>query len=113
MEMQPWEVCTNKPMQRRYGKLLEELGELTSVVARCTIQGVDEIDPSSGQSNRMRLENEIADVMCQLELTVAALGLNRARMATHQMVKSQQMAEWEMKVKEIDSPSRIDSMKGN
>lgn len=96
--IQPWQVCTNKAMQRRYGKLLEELGELASVVARCTIQGVDEVDPSSGFVNRERLENEIADVLCQLELTVDVLGLNRERMKTRQWLKSIQMAQWEMSV---------------
>jgi hypothetical protein len=45
------------------GKLAEELGELQSAVARCIIQGVDEVHPETGKSNRQWIEEEFADVV--------------------------------------------------
>ena len=68
MAMNSWHVATNKMEQRRLGKTTEELGELLGVIGRIGIQGIDEIDPSSGQTNRARLQDEIADTMAQLRL---------------------------------------------
>lgn len=74
-----WVPTTNLMMLRRMGKfgeeLGEELGELSAVTNRCIIQGIDEVDPSSGKTNRQRLIEEIADVMAQCEVTIEKLGL--------------------------------------
>lgn len=86
-----------KPGQqcRVVGKTLEELGELTAVVARLQIQGIDEIDPSSGKTNRQRLEEEMADVSAQFTLLAKMLGLDIEAMHTRADRKMADMAEWE------------------
>jgi NTP pyrophosphatase (non-canonical NTP hydrolase) len=43
-------------------KLQEECAELQKVLARCVAQGIDEVDPSTGLTNRQELEKELADV---------------------------------------------------
>ncbi|KPF47094.1 hypothetical protein [Rhizobium sp. AAP43] len=44
------------------GKAAEECGELTQILARCIIQGIEGRDPKTGQPNRERLAEELADV---------------------------------------------------
>lgn len=44
------------------GKLAEETAELSNIIARCLIQGIDESEPVTGALNRHELEKEIADV---------------------------------------------------
>lgn len=43
-------------------KLLEEVNELGSAIARCIMQGLDEREPVTGKLNRHWLEDELADV---------------------------------------------------
>jgi NTP pyrophosphatase (non-canonical NTP hydrolase) len=95
MPMNRW-IPTNDPLVlRRFGKLSEELGELQAVAARCIIQGVDEVDPSTGKTNRQRLVDEIADVQAQIGCTVLAFDLNQTYIARRTAEKMHQMAEWE------------------
>lgn len=95
MALSKWIPTTDLMMLRRMGKLSEELGELQAVAARCVIQGIDEVDPGSGKANRLRLEQEIADVIAQCEVTMKALGLNESAINMRVYQKAQQMAEWE------------------
>lgn len=90
-----WVPTTDLATLRRLGKLSEELGELQAVVARCIIQGIDETDPSSGRVNRLRLEDELADVQAQLHLTVGFFDLDARRIAGRCEDKMEQMQEWE------------------
>ena len=64
----PWEPVSDRTDLKLLGKLLEELGELTSVVSRCLIQGIDEVQPVTGKSNRLWLEEEYADVYANMLL---------------------------------------------
>lgn len=93
-----WQVTTDRKLLRRMGKLCEELGELSAVAARVIIQGIDEVDPSSGKRNRQRLEEELADVQAQIGCTVATLQLDQAHMGKRTAAKMQQMGEWELLV---------------
>lgn len=95
IKMNPWQVCQDPKTLRRTGKSLEELGELIAVLARVIIQGIDEVDPGSGKTNRVRLENETADVLVQCHRTIEALGLNRPRIELRCTEKDRQMIEWE------------------
>jgi hypothetical protein len=56
--MNLWKPDDNPRQARRIGKTLEELGELTAVLARISIQGMDAVDPASGtdclQHGRLR-----------------------------------------------------------
>lgn len=90
-----WVPTTDLMMLRRMGKLQEELSELGGVAARCIIQGIDEVDPGSGDVNRLRLEQEIADVYAQLDETVARLGLREAFIDARRGIKRGYMQEWE------------------
>jgi NTP pyrophosphatase (non-canonical NTP hydrolase) len=90
-----WVPTTNLAMLRRMGKLGEELGELQAVAARCIIQGIDEIDPASGKTNRQRLTEELADVQAQIGCTVLALRLDQEAMAQRTARKVGYMREWE------------------
>lgn len=95
MAMSKWIPITDLRLLRRFGKLAEELAELQSVVARCIIQGVDEVDPSSGRTNRERITDEVADVLAQCDLTISELGLDFAAIRARVHEKKRQMAEWE------------------
>ena len=103
--LQPWYVETDAQRLRRFGKTLEELGELQAVVARCIIQGIDEVDPSSGKVNRKRLEEGIADVDAQLDLLMSAFDLDQQFIYTRSNDKVDQMHTWERLVEEDSTPS--------
>lgn len=90
-----WIPTTDLLTLRRMGKTAEELGELSAVVARCIIQGIDEIDPQSGKTNRVRLTEEIADVYAQLDCTVHAFDLSLYEVESRRARKIGYMREWE------------------
>ena len=90
-----WTPTTDLMMLRRMGKLLEELGELSNVAARCIIQGIDEVDPGTGKVNRFRLEQEIADVCAQCFVTQDQLNLNEDYIIHRIGDKMNQMKQWE------------------
>lgn len=95
MAMQPW-ICTLKPHEaRRVGKTIEELGELLAVLGRLTIQAIDDIDPSTGKTNRQRLKEESADVFAQIMCNAPVFGLDDEFVEKRIELKMAQMSEWE------------------
>lgn len=93
-----WEPDTDPHQARRVGKTLEELGELTAVLARIQIQGLDAIDPGTGKTNRQRLMEESADVATQIDLTLTYLSIDQddgSAYAARRIDKERQMREWE------------------
>ena len=90
-----WVPTTNLLHLRRFGKSLEEVNELGAVLARCIVQGIDEIDPASGKTNRQRLEEELADVQAQIVCTTHDLGLNQDLMQERMHRKIGYMRDWE------------------
>ena len=58
----PWVAISDTKHLKILGKFGEELAELQKAVMRCIIQGINEIDPESGKTNRQALEEELADV---------------------------------------------------
>lgn len=75
-----WKPETSPYILGLLGKLIEECGELSSIAARCIIQGLDEANPTTLQLNREALQDEIADVASmarfvseRLELDLEAL----------------------------------------
>lgn len=106
MKMNPWQVTTDPKSLRRLGKLGEELGELQAVVGRIVIQGINEIDPSSGETNRQRLQKEIADVIAQCTVTTEELKLDGDMMNIRVIEKMRQMAEWEAHFNEPMQPEQ-------
>lgn len=100
MALSKWVPTRDGRQLRRLGKLAEELGELQAVAARCIIQGIDEVDPSSGRVNRARLQDELADVLAQCSVTMATFGLDKAYIDARSFTKRAQMDEWERLVAE-------------
>lgn len=90
-----WIPTTDRMMLRRFGKLTEEAGELIAVTGRCVCQGIDEIDPSTGLTNRRRLEKEIADVYTQLDLAIDMLQLDASFIWIRRGEKREAMYRWE------------------
>ena len=99
-----WHVDTNEMNLRRLGKTLEELSELSAVVSRIIIQGIDERDPSSRKVNRRRLEEEIADVFAQVELLCHHFSLNSDFIVSRVDEKLNQMSQWEELLQKENKP---------
>lgn len=64
----PWHPMSDPVDLKHLGKLLEELGEGVSAVARCLIQGIDECEPATGKSNREWIQDEFADIEANMYL---------------------------------------------
>lgn len=94
-EMSKWTPTTELLTLRRLGKSCEELGELVSVLGRTICQGLEGIDPASGQSNIERMTKESADVLAQIECNVRAFRLDRDGIGARVEHKLGLMAEWE------------------
>lgn len=99
--MSPWQVTTDPKLLRRMGKTIEEAGELVNVAGRVIIQGIDEIDPGTGKSNRARLLDELADMQAQIDCTCQLLfSSNEDSLYFHERLrrKKANMADWEAQV---------------
>lgn len=95
MALTKWTPTTDLMTLRRAGKFVEEGGEALAVVARLIIQGIDEVDPGSGKTNRQRLMDELADLQAQINCSVEAFNLDRDYMARRTAKKLDDMKEWE------------------
>ena len=95
MALTKWIPESSPMVLRRVGKTGEECAELAKVCSRITIQGLDGVDPATGESNRRALAKEVADVMAQCQVTIDALGLPREFIEERVSIKEAQMAEWE------------------
>lgn len=92
--MSPWFPETDTNTVRGLGKTLEELGECTSAVARCLIQGINEVEPTTKKSNRQWLQDEVADVMAQFAVLIDSVGLDNDAIQERAERKVIQMREW-------------------
>ncbi len=95
IKMNPWILPSSPLLRRRIGKTGEEANELGAVCSRILIQGLDEIDPSSGKPNRRRLEEESADVIAQIRKNMQRLGLDADFIKQRVSEKCKRMDEWE------------------
>lgn len=93
--MNPWRPISNPFHIRRLGKLQEELAELQKIVARCLIQGLDGVDPETGEPNLQALWKEAADVQAQIDVSAETFRLPLLEMAFRASVKKRRMDEWE------------------
>jgi len=57
-----WKPEPDLVTHQALGKSLEECGELSKILARCLIQGVNEVEPITIALNKQELLKEIADV---------------------------------------------------
>lgn len=95
MAMSKWTPESNPMILRRVGKTGEECAELSKVCSRITIQGLDGVDPATGETNRQALQKEISDVVAQCYTTINALGLDDDAVRVRCIEKQRLMAEWE------------------
>ncbi len=89
-----WIPCTDLRTLAALGKLQEELGELTSIVARTIIQGVDGVDPETGKPNLQALAEEIADVRAMSRLVIEHLGEGGVNISERAAKKLCMKREW-------------------
>jgi hypothetical protein len=90
----PWHPMQDPVDVKTLGKLTEELGEGVQVVARCLIQGIGELHPISGKSNKIWLEEEIADIEASIELVKERFKLNRDAVSTRKQRKIVYLRQW-------------------
>lgn len=76
------------------GKFLEECGEGVQAGSRCLIQGMDEHNEKEGVSNRLALENEIADIEANIVLMKERFGFDQLRMQTRIDIKLPKLRAW-------------------
>lgn len=92
--LNPW-LPMSKPIDvKRLGELAEELGEASSAVARCLIQGIGESEPITHKPNKEWLEDELADVAANIELVSEHFGLDLARMMERSERKKIHLKGW-------------------
>jgi hypothetical protein len=90
----PWHPMQEPIDLKHIGKLMEELGELMAACSRCLIQGIDECEPVTGKSNRLWLEEEIADVRINLQLVEKHFRLNEGYILMRMLDKVDRLREW-------------------
>src|ERR1700722_6658988 len=83
----PWVPTTDVKQLKLLGKLAEELGECSSAVARCIIQGIDESEPITGKLNRQWLTEEIADVEACINMLIELYDLDDEKINARSMRK--------------------------
>jgi len=85
---------TNPTDLKTLGKLGEELGECISAISRCLIQGIDECEPVTGKLNRLWLQEEIADVLAGLGLTIERFEPDKDFIQRRVVKKMEQLRVW-------------------
>lgn len=90
----PWHPETDPTRLKMLGKLIEELNEASSAAARCIIQGIDEVEPSTLKPNREWLEDELADVIANTRLVIERFELNATRIDVRARRKYTYITRW-------------------
>ncbi len=93
-DMHPWVPMSNPTDIKHLGKLGEEAGELCSAVSRCLIQGIDGIEPTTGKSNRIWLEEEMADVLASIYLVGERFYLSYPAIVARAAEKQARLRAW-------------------
>lgn len=101
-------VSSWEPMQKSsdlaaIGKLGEECGELSTIISRCIIQGIDGLDPDTGKPNREALQDEIADVIALGYLNIRHFGLDIISLSVRVDKKQKMKQAWVDKLKQKES----------
>jgi NTP pyrophosphatase (non-canonical NTP hydrolase) len=89
-----WIPMTDLQALAALGKLAEECGELSAIIARCIIHGIEEKDPETGEVNAIALKKEIADVQGLSKLVVRHFGMDPAAIAERAEKKYRMKVEW-------------------
>lgn len=94
LEPSPWIPMGDPRDIKVVGKNLEELGEGVAALARALIQGIDGTDPSTGEPNRAKVQNELADIGATTRLTVEQFKLDPAAMTERADRKHGFLSRW-------------------
>lgn len=94
--LNPWTPMSKPIDVKHLGKLAEELGEASSAVARCLIQGIEESEPVTHKPNRQWLEDELADVIANIDLVAAHFSLDTYRMNERAERKKEHLHRWHL-----------------
>lgn len=92
--LNPWHPITDAVDLKHLGKLSEEVNELGAAVSRVIIQGIDEVEPVTKKSNRLWLEEEIADVLANIALVSERFDLNSDFIARRVYDKKTRLRTW-------------------
>ncbi len=84
------------------GKLGEECCELGKSLFRSIIQGIDGTDPKDGESNREKIQDEIADVLALADLNIEMLDLDREAIDERRAAKLRHKRAWLAMLDEIE-----------
>lgn len=76
------------------GKLGEEVNELGRIQNRTVIQGLHGIDPKEQVSNKVALEDEMADVLALIALNLKHFKLDEDRIMLRMENKMRYIAPW-------------------
>jgi NTP pyrophosphatase (non-canonical NTP hydrolase) len=90
-----WTPTTDLLTLRRLGKTTEECGELVAMLGRSICQGLDGVDPKTGEVNIDALAKESADVIAQIKCNIAAFTLDADAINARVDHKIGLMSEWE------------------
>ncbi len=90
----PWHPITDPLKLKILGKLAEELIECGNAVARCIIQGIDEVEPVTGKPNRKWLEDEVADAIANLQIAIEKLNFDGRAIGVRVEMKKRHLSTW-------------------
>lgn len=93
-KLNPWTPETDPHRIAVLGKLAEELGEATQIVARCIIQGLEGSEPVTKVPNTEALEKELADVLATIHQAVFRLDLNASFVDERALGKFKELGTW-------------------
>lgn len=90
----PWKPTSNEKELKVLGKSAEEVNELGSALARCIIQGVNEMEPITKKPNIQWMTEEIADVLACIELLKEQYNLDEEAIEKRVIRKKNSLKEW-------------------
>lgn len=94
MKWSPWQPEVSSSNLAVLGKMGEELGELSQMVSRCIIQGINESEPVTGKPNVVSLREEVADVMAMINIVCAHFKLDGSELNARAADKEFYLKEW-------------------
>ncbi|WP_222395649.1 hypothetical protein [Rhizobium leguminosarum] len=108
----PWMPEPNAVVHQALGKLGEEVGELSQIVARCLIQGFTASEPVTLKANRDRIAEEIVDVEAAIQWLkeVTNLGIHEDWVEARRNKKLDGFRQWQAMIHLISSklpPDRL------
>jgi hypothetical protein len=94
MSYEPWHPMINPVDLKTLGKFVEECGEGVQAAGRCIIQGMNETNLKEGKSNRLCLQDEIADILCNARLVIERFALDETEIALRIADKRPKLIAW-------------------